>query len=128
MANVFISHRKSDDVEAERLATEIRNAGHQVWLDVWDISLGDSIIEQINRGLENAQYVVVCYSSSSVTSPWMAREWMSTLARQLEGQGIKLLPVILTGGGPPAILNDLFYVDLVKDWGKGVAKLLNSIK
>ncbi len=30
MANVFISHRGSDTQEAERLAVEIRNAGHQV--------------------------------------------------------------------------------------------------
>jgi hypothetical protein len=30
MANVFVSHRKADDQEAERLANEIQNAGHQV--------------------------------------------------------------------------------------------------
>jgi TIR domain len=63
MSNVFISHRKSDVYEAERLAQEIQNAKHQVWLDEWDIALGDSIVECINTGLEGASYVVVCYSS-----------------------------------------------------------------
>ena len=128
MANVFISHRKSDDQQAERLATEVRQAGHQVWLDEWNISLGDSIIERINQGLEGATYVVVCYSSAGVNSPWMGREWMSALARQLNGHGVKLLPVRLTNGAPPAILADLKYADLVKNWSKGVAELLRAFR
>jgi TIR domain len=128
MANIFISHRKNDDVEAERLAKELRLANHQVWLDEWNIGLGDSIVERMNEGLEGATYVVVCYSSSGVTSPWMGREWMSALARQLNGYKIKLLPVLLTGGSPPAILADLRYADLVSDWNKGISELLRAIK
>lgn len=128
MANVFISHRGSDAREAERLANEIRNAGHQVWFDVWNINLGDSIVERINEGLEGATYVVVCYSSSGITSPWMGREWMSALARQLGGHSVKILPVLLTGGDPPAILADLKYADLVSDWSQGVSELLRAMR
>ncbi len=128
MANVFISHRGNDTQEAERLAEEIRNTGHQVWLDVWEISVGDSIIERMNAGLEGATYLVLCYSSSGVTSPWMSREWMATLARQLNGYGVKVLPVLLTGGVPPAILADVKYADLVTDWVNGVSELLQAIR
>jgi hypothetical protein len=104
------------------------NAGHQVWFDEWNISLGDSIVERINEGLEGTTYVVVCYSSSGVTSPWMSREWMSALARQLNGHGVKVLPVLLTGGDPPAILADLKYADLVTDWAQGVSDLLRAMR
>jgi hypothetical protein len=128
MPNVFISYRKSDVNEAERLAQEIRNAKHDVWLDEWHIALGDSIVERINTGLEGTTYVVVCYSSSGIMSPWMSREWMSTLARQLNGSGVKILPVLLTGGEPPAILADLKYADLVKDWSQGVSELLHAVR
>ncbi len=128
MPSVFISYRKSDFKAAERLAIEIRNHGHQVWLDEWKVNLGDSIVARMNEGLEAADYVVMCYSSSGVTSPWMSREWMSALARQLEGHKVRLLPVVLTGGDPPPILADIVYVDLVKDWSNGVAKLLAVIR
>lgn len=128
MANVFISHRGSDAQQAEQLAIEIRNAGHQVWLDAWKIELGDSIIKRMDEGLEGATYVVVCYSSSGITAPWMSREWMSTLARQLDGRGVKLLPVLLTGGEPPAILADIKYADLVKNWQQGISQLLHAIR
>jgi len=128
MPNVFISHRSSDIVEAERLATEVRNAGHLVWLDAWEISIGDSIIAKMQDGLQGATYVVVCYSASSVLAPWMSREWMSALARQLNGHNVKLLPVRLTGADSPAILADIKYADLVGDWANGMTELLRAIR
>jgi hypothetical protein len=125
---VFISHRGADAEPARKLAEELKRAGCPVWLDQWEILLGDSIVERINAGLENAKYVVVCYSESGVLSNWMSREWMSALSRQLEGEGIKLLPVRLSGGSPPAILRDIHYADLVRDWDRGLRDLLRAIR
>jgi hypothetical protein len=128
MANVFVSHRGTDAKEAERLSNELVKAGHKVWLDSWKIDVGDSIVQRINEGLEGSTYLVLCYSSSGVLSPWMGREWMSFLAGQLNGKDVKLLPAMLTSGEPPAILDDIKYADLVKDWDKGVSDLLRAIK
>lgn len=128
MANVFISHRRADDAEAERLAIEIRSAGHDVWLDVWEIGIGDSIIQRMNEGLTGAAYLVLCYSSSDVMAPWISSEWMNTLARQLNGENVKILPVRLTGGTPPPILASIRYADLVADWPGGLTELLRAIR
>lgn len=128
MANLFVSHRGTDTVEAERLAKELQAQGHKVWLDVWDIGIGDSIVARIDKGLAEAAYLILCYSGASVLAPWMKREWMSALARQLDGKGVKVLPVRLTGGDPPAILADVRYADLVRDWNKGLAELLRAIR
>ena len=127
MANVFISYRKADYLKAEQLATEIRSAGHEVWLDEWKIDIGDSIIQKINEGLEGASYLVLCYSSHGVASPWIGREWTSTLARQLNGEQIKILPALLDGN-PPSILSDLKYADLMTNWSKGVDEILKAIR
>jgi hypothetical protein len=128
MANLFISHRECDEMEAERLSVELHNAGHKVWFDKWDVEIGDSIVERINEGLSDSAYLILCFSSSGVTSDWISREWMSSLARQLSKHDVKILPVRLTGGEPPAILADIAYADLVKDWNKGVAQLLKAIR
>ena len=127
MANVFISYRRADIQKAEQLATEIRNAGHQVWFDEWKIDVGDSIVERINEGLAGTNYLVLCYSESGM-SPWVNREWMAVLGRQLSGHGVKVLPVLLTGGKPPAILADIKYANLVQDWSTGLSELLRAIK
>jgi hypothetical protein len=128
MASVFISYRSADAALAERLAEEVRAAGHDVWLDQWEIGVGDSIIRKMNEGLSGAAYLVLCYSSQDVLAPWISAEWMSTLARQLNGEGVKILPVRLSGGKPPAILADVRYADLVMDWDGGVAELLRAIR
>lgn len=128
MANVFISHRSADLPLAERLGGDLKGHGHTVWLDEWKIGIGDSIVGEIEEGLTGAAYVILCLSSAGVHSPWMSREWMSTLARQLEGKNVKLLPVRLSGGEPPALLADIKYADLVKDWPGELAKLLKAIR
>lgn len=127
MAKVFISHRGSDTTVATRLADEIRNAGHDVWLDAWEIEIGDSIVRKINDGLGEADYVVLCLSLDGVMSRWISAEWMTTLARQLNGDGVKLLPARLTGGDVPPILADIKYADLVSDWGSEVGELLRAV-
>ncbi|MGH3904248.1 MAG: toll/interleukin-1 receptor domain-containing protein [Pseudonocardiaceae bacterium] len=128
MASVFISHRGADQDAAERLAVELRNRGHVVWLDTWKIDVGDSIIERVNEGLSDSSYLVLCYSDAGSTSPWMSREWMSTLARQLKGAQVRLLPVRLTGGAPPVIIADIKYADLVADWSRGVDALCDAVR
>jgi hypothetical protein len=127
MANVFISHRGADRAAADRLARELRDRGHDVWIDTWKIKIGDSIIEQIDRGLSAASFLVLCCSDAPSASPWMDREWMSALARQLEGANVRVLPVRLTGGTLPPILADVKYADLVGQWRDGVDAICKAL-
>jgi hypothetical protein len=128
MANVFVSYRQADAAPARALAGALRDAGHTTWFDEWTIGVGDSIVERIDAGLTDAAYLVLCCSSSGVGSPWISQEWMSTLARQLDGHPVRILPVRLTGGEMPAVLADIRYADLVADWDEGLRQLLAAIR
>jgi len=127
VANVFLSHRGADKVPAERLAEALRDDGHTVWLDTWRIQVGDSIIGKMNEGLAGATFLILCLSSDTSEAPWMDREWMAALASQLEGADMRVLPAKLTGGVLPAILRDVKYADLVKDWQVGVDALCKAL-
>lgn len=126
MATVFVSYRSSDRELATKLARELQAAGHAVWLDAWKVGIGDQIVEQINSGLALSAYLVLCYSSAGHAA-WMSIEWQSALARQLNGERVKILPVRLTGDAAPAILAGTRYADLTVDWQRGVADLLKAI-
>jgi hypothetical protein len=128
MAKVFVSYRTIDAPAALKVASDIRRAGHEVWFDQWEIGIGDSIVERMNAGLSQADFVVLCYSSQGVEAPWVMREWTSALAAQLDGQGVRVLPAILTGGRPPALLADLKAANLHGDWSSGMKALLDAIK
>jgi hypothetical protein len=123
MASAFICHRGTDVDKARLLASDLLSRGHKIWLDTWQIKIGDSVIRKMNEGLTHLKYLVLCYSDAGLTSGWMNAEWMSTLHRQLSGVDVKILPVRLTGGSPPAILADIKYADLVTDWPSGVDAL-----
>jgi hypothetical protein len=127
MVNIFLCHRKADAAAVERLANELRTAGHRVWFDEWAIGVGDSIVAEIDKGLSGSHYLVLCYSSEG-SSDWTDREWHSTLHRQLGGHQVKVLPVRVSGGGPPAILADIKYADLLADWDQGIKDLLRAIR
>ncbi|MFB1488586.1 MULTISPECIES: TIR domain-containing protein [unclassified Thiocapsa] len=86
-----------------------------------------SVVAEIDKGLSGTQYLVLCYSSAG-PSDWTDREWHSTLHRQLSGHPVKILPARLSGGGPPAILADIKYADLVAHWDQGVKDLLRAIR
>ena len=83
---------------------------------------------KMNSGLEGLKCLLLCLSDSGVNAPWIGIEWMSTLARKLNGHDITVIPVRLTGGEIPAILADIKGVDLVKDWDGGVELILRDLK
>jgi TIR domain len=128
MPSVFVCHRKADVALVEPIALELRLAGHQVWLDEWEIDVGDSIVARVDAGLGGASYLILCCSATG-QSLWTDREWMSTLARQLAGHSIRLLPVLIDGKGrKPSILADIRFADLAADWTTGMKQLMAAIK
>ena len=127
MAAVFISYRTPDRAPASALKAELEKCGHRVWMDSDQIAVGDSIVGKIDEGLDALDYLVLCYSSSG-RSGYTDQEWTSTLHRQLSGHPVKVLPALLTGGEPPAILAGTRHADLVKDWDQGVADLCAAMK
>lgn len=127
-AKIFISHSGADAQEVEKLANTLVSVGYKVWLDPWEIGTGHSFVERIDEGLEGATFLILGYSGGGVIAAWMSREWMATYANQLKGRGVKILPVRLTGGDPPAALGDIKYVDLANDWSKGIDELLRALR
>ncbi len=51
---VFISHASSDKDFASKIADSLQRIGLKPWLDMREISPGDSFLEQMNAGLGTA--------------------------------------------------------------------------
>lgn len=112
LAKVFLSHRTPDKDLVVAVGEYLRRLGHDVWLDTWCISLGDSIVERINHGLSRQNVILLFCSAHDPLAPWISREWMSSLARKLSGQELDIIPILLAGGRLPAILADISYVSI----------------
>src|SRR4051794_19750156 len=95
MASVFISYAAPDRVLALRLAQDMTQFGHQVWLDLWQLGVGASLIRGIGDGLTQADYLIVLLSPHATQSAWMEREWEVLASIEITQRRTLILPVII---------------------------------
>jgi hypothetical protein len=130
MARVLLSHASPDKPAVRRIATALRSAGHDIWLDEEQILVGESIPAAVERGLRAADFVVLCLSKAASERGWVEAERDATLVEQLYQRKQRILPVRLEPVEPPYLIAQLAYVDLFPDeaaFAGGIARLINSI-
>jgi hypothetical protein len=66
---VLIAHAKNDIALAEELAEPLRDAGYMVSTDA-TILIGESLIEEASRVLNDGGPVILCGTSSAIGSRW----------------------------------------------------------
>ena len=95
MSSLFISYSHKDKQFAKRLANNVRDAGHTVWIDEREILVGDSLIEQIRNGIDSVEYVAAIISSESLNSQWFKRELDLASNREIDEKRVVVLPILL---------------------------------
>jgi hypothetical protein len=127
MAGVFISHSSKDKGFARKLAADLTELGHEVWLDEYSIRVGDCIVSGIEKGLRDADYVIVVLSPNSVLSGWVEREWKTKFWDEVESKRTLVLPVLLEDCDLPQLLKTKRYADFRKNYGIGLVNLTGAI-
>lgn len=91
---LFISHTSEDKDEVARpLAEQLRDLGYSVWYDEYTLKIGQSLSEEIDKGLAACDYGIVILSPSFFAKNWPKRELAGLVAREvIEGRHV-LLPV-----------------------------------
>jgi type III secretory pathway component EscV len=90
---VFLSHSSSDANLARRLDRDLRASGVQVWLDQWEIQVGEEYGPKIELGLEQAEFVLVLVTNKSVASGEVKKEWESRIEQEARKQRIGVIVV-----------------------------------
>jgi hypothetical protein len=126
-ARLFICHASENKAIARQLASFLENHGAEVWLDQWEIRVGDSIVQKINEGLSSSSHLAILISRDSITKPWVTKELSSALMRQLSGCSTHVLPVLLDDSPIPAILADIRYADCRSDPSAGFQEVLDAL-
>jgi hypothetical protein len=125
--HVFLSHNHGDKAFVRRLANDLRDRGVKVWLDEWEMRVGDSLVERIEAGIREAGYLVVVLSANSVNSPWVIRELNAALAEELGHRGMFILPVLIEDCDVPLFVRDKMYADFRYRYSDGFHALLKSV-
>jgi len=106
----FISHNKVDKDVARNIALFLAAENINVWFDEWEISAGDSIIDQINAGLTGCTHFIIIWSKNSSAAKWVRRELSSVLSKAIESGQPKVIPILLDNTELPPLIADLKYI------------------
>jgi serine/threonine-protein kinase len=124
-SSVFISYSSADSDFAEKLASDLRASGIGVWFDKWEIKVGDSIIQNINDGIHDNDYLVIVLSPTSVQSRWVRKELNAALMKELEeSRSVVVLPILCKNCDIPPLLADKHYADFRDDYERGLKEIL----
>ncbi len=123
MASVFISYAAPDRVLALRLAQDMTQFGHQVWLDLWQLGVGDSLVRGIGDGLTQADYLIVVLSPHATQSAWMEREWEVLASIEITQRRTLILPVMIADCVVPILLRNKRFADFRPGYALGLAQL-----
>jgi hypothetical protein len=93
MWDVFISHASEDKTAVVRpLAAVLESLGLSVWVDEFELTIGDSLRRKIDDGLGQSRYGVVVLSHAFFSKEWPQKELDALVARETFGEKV-ILPV-----------------------------------
>lgn len=126
-ARVFISHSSKDKQFARWISVDLKNAGHRIWFDEWDIKVGDSIPRKIGHGLDECDYVAVVLSKFAVESRWVENEWHTKYWDEIEKNKVMVLPLLKEDCAIPSLLKIKKYADFRFDYTQGLEDLMHAL-
>lgn len=90
---LFLSHASEDKDFVRQLDTRLKAEGFEVWLDEQKMTLGDSLLQEINKGLLASDYGVVVLSPTYFGKKWTKTELGALMALQTTTRKM-ILPVL----------------------------------
>lgn len=124
---IFISYSHHDKEFADRLAAQLVMNKAKVWIDRWELNVGDSIISNVQSAIQSASALIVILTKSSVNSEWCKKELNSGLIRELEEKRVVVLPALLEDCDVPIFLREKMYADFRSNFDDGLRTILEAI-
>jgi hypothetical protein len=124
---IFISYSHTDSEFVDRLAAQLVKNRAYVWIDRWELKVGDSITMRIQEAIEEASALLVVLSDASVNLPWCQKELSAGLIRELDEKRVVVLPLLLSDCKRPVFLRDKVYADFREDFDSGLHATLAAI-
>lgn len=124
---IFISYSHNDKDFVDQLASNLVRHKARVWVDRWELNVGDSIIDRIQNAIQESDAFIIIISKSSMNSDWCKKELSSGFLRELEEKRVIVLPVLLENAEMPIFLRGKMYADFRTNFDDGFKKILEAI-
>lgn len=127
---VFLSYAHSDQIVVNQIADGLRRHKVRAWVDQQELLAGDSLQNEIQKGLNRASALVFFASRASLESRWAMHELEYFAANRLrDSAGPSIIPVLIEDVELPGFLRDVLYVDMrTGNWRDASRKIAASVR
>lgn len=122
--DIFISHSSRDKSVATQLATTLNFCSVDVWLDDWELEVGQSLTDSIGKAMDESRYIAILITENYNKTVWTKTEYKKALAREQKEGRVVMLPLIVGEAEIPDFIEDKVYIDLRNDYFAGLAQLV----
>lgn len=124
---VFISHSHQDKDFVDKLAAHLIKHRAYVWVDRWELNVGDSLIQRIQESIQDSSALIVVLSNASIESEWCKKELSAGLMREIEEKKVVVLPVLLDNCKIPLLLKEKLYADFRSNFDEGLSSVIKAV-
>ncbi|HET9285280.1 MAG TPA: toll/interleukin-1 receptor domain-containing protein [Candidatus Angelobacter sp.] len=124
---VFISYSHADKTFVDKLAAGLVEHNAHVWLDRWELNVGDSILNRVQQAIQESDALLIILSKASVASEWCKKELNAGLMRELDEKRVLVLPVLVEDCEIPIFLREKMYADFRGDFADGLKPLVEAL-
>lgn len=91
---IFISHSSKEKYEVEKVISYLNGQSFPVWFDKCNISVGDSILDKISKGLNDSNIALFWITNNFLLSDWCNEEMKRCESLLHNGVNLKIISVI----------------------------------
>jgi hypothetical protein len=124
--HLFLSHSSKDNRWVSGLAEHLNLCGVDVWLDTWELRVGDDLHERIADAIHKSRFVGVVVTRHFNESKWIKGEVHQALSREKAEDRTIVLP-LLAGGAAPAVLSAKKFLDFEAEYWPSLVRLCGLI-
>ena len=125
--NIFISHSSRDKPAALRLASTLNFCAIDVWLDDWELEVGQSLTDEIAKAMDDSRFIAILITENYNKTVWTKTEYKKALSREQKENRTVMLPIIVGEAEIPDFLEDKLYIDLRQEFFSGITKLVGLV-
>jgi hypothetical protein len=125
--DIFVSHSSRDRAAASLLSKNLNLCAIDVWLDDWELEVGQSLTDEIAKAMEGSRFIAILITENYNKTVWTKTEYKKALAREQKENRTVMLPLIVGEAQIPDFLEDKIYIDLRADYFAGITKLVSMI-
>lgn len=109
---VFLSHSSIDKPVIDEIFPTFEHFMNlsypcNFWYDAWSIRAGQNIHQEVEKGIEGSDIVLVFISKSSLESGWVEKEWRTKHYEEITSREIQVVPIIIDSTPPEKLPNFL---------------------